>query len=132
MKLINSFKYAVAGFLHCVKHERNFRIHLIAAALVILLAVSFELAAFEVITLVFAIALVLICEMINTAIERAIDAINECGNVSGAESDKLDELRKIAKDIAAGAVFVSAIFAAIIGFIIFADRIYDLVWRLMA
>jgi len=115
MKFLRSFKYAIEGFLHCVKSERNFRAHLIATIVVISLAAMLELSAFEIVALAFAIALVLICEMINTAIERTIDAVKEC-----CENDTphLDGLRKTAKDVAAGAVFISAIFATIVGGVI--------------
>ena len=109
MKLINSFKFAIAGFLHCVKHERNFRIHLLAAVVIIALAVMFDLSRFEIVVLIFAIALVLITEMINTAIERVVDHLTTEHNESA----------KIAKDVAAGAVFVSAVFAAIVGAVVF-------------
>ena len=123
MKFLKSFKYAIEGFLHCVRRERNFRIHLLATALVITLAAIFELQTFEIIALIFAIALVLVCEMFNTAIERAIDAIKECSKEN--ETDKLDRLRKISKDVAAGAVFVSAIFAAVVGVVIFLPKILE-------
>ena len=122
MKLLNSFKYAIAGFWYCVKRERNFRIHIIAAIAVIAAAIWFELYAYEVIAIVFAIALVLICEMINTSIERTIDAVREC--CDGHDTKKLDGLRKVAKDVAAGAVLVSAVFAAVVGIIIFAGRLF--------
>ena len=114
MKLINSFKYAIAGFWYCVRHERNFRIHLIAAVAVIAAAVWFELYAYEIIAIVFAIALVLIAEMVNTAVERVVDNL----------TTKQNENAKIAKDVAAGAVLVSAVFAAAVGIIIFWGRVF--------
>jgi len=150
MKLLRSFKYAASGFLYCVKHERNFRIHLVAIAAIITLAIIFELAVWEIAALILAIALVLLAEMVNTAIERTVDAIKkldertndslnrQCpnghsGNFPPAGSaDSLDLLRKVSKDIAAGAVLVSAIFAAIIGIIIFGARIYEVIWGLLS
>ena len=113
MKLINSFKYAVAGFFYCIKHERNFRIHLISAVAVIGFAIFLELSAYEIIAIIFAIALVLICEMFNTSIERIVDNLTDAHN----------ENAKIAKDVAAGAVLISAIFAAVVGIVIFGGRL---------
>ena len=144
MKFLKSFKYAIEGFLHCVKRERNFRVHLVATVAVVALAVYFDLATYEILALAFAIALVLICEMINTAIERTIDAIRECekisektgskglnegsGNIPVAGSaDSIDLLRKNAKDVAAGAVFISSIFAVIVGVVIFLPHILEVI-----
>jgi len=146
MKFLKSFKYAIEGFLHCVKSERNFRVHLVATVVVILLAVYFDLSVYEILTLTIAIALVLICEMLNTAIERTIDAIRELderdnrpnghlGNfpvadlatdsLDGLQQNYIDQLRKIGKDVAAGAVFVSSIFAMIVGVVIFLPKILE-------
>jgi len=122
MKFIKSFKYAIAGFLHCIRRERNFRLHLIAAVLVIALAIYFNLSIYEFLMIITAIAIVLICEMINTAIERTIDAIRE---LDDRENPEIDKLRKIGKDVAAGAVFISSIFAVVIGIIIFLPHILE-------
>ena len=122
MKFIRSFKYAIEGFLHCVKYERNFRVHLIVTTFVIVLAAILELSIYEILTLSVTIALVLICEMINTAIERTIDAIRE---LDERENPDIDKLRKIGKDVAAGAVFISSIFAVIVGIVIFLPKILE-------
>ena len=124
-KFINSFKYAIKGFIHCIKNERNFRIHVIVAILVIGIALFLELSTYEYILILLAVALVLICEMINTAIERTIDAITECS--VDCETEKLDGLRKVAKDVAAGAVLISAWFAVCVGVIIFGERVFELI-----
>ena len=123
MKIIRSFKYAIQGFLHCVRRERNFRFHLLAIVALAILAVVFELESYEIFALIFATAFVLVTEMINTAIERTVDAIRECSREN--DTVKIDGLRKIAKDVAAGAVFVSAIFAAIVGVVVFLPRILE-------
>jgi len=117
VKLINSFKYAIAGFLHCVKRERNFRIHLVASVVAISLAAFFDLSRIEFAAIIGAIALVLVTEMINTAIERIVDNL----------TTERNENAKIAKDVAAGAVFVAAIFAAIVGLAVFAPRVLELI-----
>ena len=117
MKIINSFKYAITGFLHCVKRERNFRIHLVVSVVVIALAAFFNLSRIEFAAIIGAIALVLVTEMINTAIERIVDNL----------TTERNENAKIAKDVAAGAVFVSAIFAAIVGFVVFAPRVLEII-----
>ncbi len=96
--LANSFKYAFRGIWHCVVSERNFRIHLVAAAYVAALAVLLEVDAEHFALLFLAISSVLVMEMLNTAIETLVDLA----------SPHQHPLAKIAKDVAAGAVLVSA------------------------
>jgi len=97
-------------------------VHLIVTTFVIVLAAILELSIYEILTLSVTIALVLICEMINTAIERTIDAIRE---LDERENPDIDKLRKIGKDVAAGAVFISSIFAVIVGIVIFLPKILE-------
>jgi diacylglycerol kinase (ATP) len=111
-RLLDSFGFALNGLLYCLKTQRNMRIHGIAALLVFIVSLFSKLNRTDVIMLVFAISLVLICEMINTAIEKSIDLF----------TDKYHELAKIAKDVAAGAVFIAAANAVLIGYLVFFDR----------
>ena len=123
MKVIRSFKYAAQGFAHCVRRERNFRFHLFATTALIAFGIVFDIERYEVFALIFAVSFVLVSEMVNTAIERTVDALRE--HTQDDDTPKLDGLRKIAKDVAAGAVFVSAIFAAVVGLMIFLPRILE-------
>lgn len=93
----------------------NARIHVVAAAGVVAAGCFFGLSIIEWCAIVFAIALVWITEALNTAIEFAVDVA----------SPEVHPLAEKAKDIAAGAVLSSAIFASIIGALIFLPRICD-------
>lgn len=117
--LLYSFKYAFAGIAHCIKNERNMRIHLTVALYVTVFAFQYGFNTAQKCVLLFAVALVLASEMLNTAIEATIDLVTE----------KYSQKAKIAKDVAAGAVFVCALFATAIGVIMFWDisKIADLI-----
>ncbi|MEM1483653.1 diacylglycerol kinase family protein [Oscillospiraceae bacterium PP1C4] len=104
--LVNSFKYAFSGIRHCMRCERNFRIHVVAAAYVMLLAALLQLDRMRFAVLLLTIANVLVMEMLNTAIETLVDLA----------SPQQHPLAKIAKDVAAGAVLVSAATSVGVGF----------------
>lgn len=116
---IKSFKYAFNGIVLLFKGEMNARIHLIAAIGVIILAVIFEISFTEWALIVFAIGMVFVTETINTSIERIVDIISPEYNKKAGE----------AKDVAAGAVLLAAIFAVVIGAIVFLPKLL-LFWRL--
>lgn len=109
--LAKSFSCAIHGLIVCIVGERNMRIHIVVAAYVLVFSIFYKLLPLEYCILLFSISLVIICEMLNTAIESIVDKI----------SPGYTPLARIAKDIAAGAVFVSAMFAVIIGLILFLD-----------
>ena len=113
-KLINSFKYAIEGFISSFKTERNMKIHIMAMILVIIAGFIFKLTKIEWCIISIVIALVISAELINTAIETTVDI---------AMPD-INEKAKYAKDIAAGAVLFSAIISVIIGLIIFLPKIF--------
>ncbi len=108
-----SFRNAFIGIWTAITTQLNLRIHFIVASLVIFGAVYLRLKPADFLSLIFALALVLVTEMINTAIEFMSDAITLEHN----------ENIKMAKDVSAGAVLLSAIFAALIGLIIFVPKI---------
>ena len=72
--IIQSFNYAFEGVIYALRSERNMRIHFALATGVLVLAFVYGVSKVELIALLIVIALVLITEMINTAIEGAIDA----------------------------------------------------------
>ena len=76
MKLIQSFRYAFAGLWYCIRRERNFRIHLCAAALVLLTGYFAGFDGRDFATLLVTISLVLFAEIANTAIERTVDPVS--------------------------------------------------------
>jgi diacylglycerol kinase (ATP) len=111
--LIQSFNYAFEGVIWTLRSQRNMRIHFAVATVVLVLAFAYDVTKLELIALVLAISFVLIAEMVNTAIESAIDIATTSYN----------PLAKLAKDIAAGAVLVAAVTAGLIGYLVLADRL---------
>jgi len=111
-RLLDSFGFALNGLLYCLKTQRNMQIHTVAALLIIIISLFSRLSKIDVMMLIFAISLVLICEMINTAIEKSIDLF----------TDKYHPLAKISKDVAAGAVFLASFNAVVIGYLVFFNK----------
>lgn len=111
--LIESFNYAVSGIIYTLKTERNMRVHFIIAIIVIILSLFFDFTKLELLMLFISIALVLIAEMINTAIERAVDLITE----------EFHPLARLSKDIAAGGVLIAALNSLVVGYLLFFDRL---------
>lgn len=114
---LRGFEDALNGILYTLYSQRNFQIHVITAVSVICLGLFFKISTLEWYLLSFSIALVVITEIINTAIEITVDLITK----------KRKARAMLAKDIAAGAVLLSAIHAIIIGYIIFFDKIKMLI-----
>lgn len=110
---IRSFNYAVEGIIYSLSTQRHMRFHYVIAFVVILGSLFFELSRTEFAIVVFCVSLVVICEMINTSLESVVDLITQ----------EYSPLAKIAKDVSAGAVLVSAINAGVIGYLIFFDKI---------
>ena len=119
--LFNSFKCAFNGIKTVFFKERNFKIHTLAMILVIIFGFILKLSLFEWIICLICFALVMGLEMINTAIEKTVDLAEPNYN----------ETAKLAKDIAAGAVFIVAIFSAIIGIIIFAPKLLTFISNIL-
>ena len=107
--LPESFYYAIVGVVSVFKSERNMKLPFFAALAVIILAGLVKVRPFEWAVLVLTIFLVLVAETINTAIEKTIDLV----------TDNYHPLAEKAKNMAAGAVLLSAANAVIIGGLIF-------------
>ena len=105
ISFINAFK----GIWTAVYTQPNLRIHFVIGSLVLFFASYFQLSFDKVVDLILAIMIVMVVEMINTSIEFLSDAVTLEQN----------EHIKLAKDVSAGAVLVSAIYAIIIGIVIF-------------
>jgi diacylglycerol kinase (ATP) len=111
--LLDSFNNAINGVVYVLKNERNMKIHLIAAIGILIISLFFKLSRIEFLILLFSIALVIICELFNTAIEIIVDIIVHVYHPKA----------KAVKDIAAGAVLVSAFFSLIVAYFLFFERI---------
>jgi len=108
-KTINSFGFAIEGVLYAFKTQWNFRIHILASIIVLVLSILFQISKFEWIAILICISLVLFAELLNTAIESVVDLV----------SPEYNKLAKVAKDTAAASVLILAIMAFIIGLVIF-------------
>jgi diacylglycerol kinase (ATP) len=120
-RLIDSFNYAFEGIIHVLRTQRNLRIHFFAAAAVLVAALYLNVSKIELIALLLAIAFVLIAEMLNSAIEGAIDV----------STTSFDPNAKLAKDVAAGAVLIATINALAIAYLVFAGKTADKSTRLL-
>lgn len=112
--LLVSFAFALRGIAISIKSQRNFRADLLIGILVMILAFYFKLQSIEIALLVLTIGFMLFAELINTVVEFTVDAY--FGN-------KYSILAKMAKDISAGAVLISATTAVIVGLILFLPKI---------
>ncbi len=119
--LLHSFNFAFEGVIHVLRTQRNMRIHFAIAAAVLIAALATGVERLELIALLLAISFVLIAEMINTAIEGAIDV----------STTSFDPNAKLAKDIAAGAVLIATVNAVAIGYLVFSGQIGDRSSRLL-
>lgn len=113
-KLIKSFKYAFEGILTGIKEEQNMKIHITIMILVIIFGIMLKISTTEWIICITLFGLVISMELVNTAIENTVDLITKEKN----------QQAKIAKDVAAGAVLVSAIASTVVGLIIFIPKIF--------
>ena len=110
MGFLRSFVYAGRGIWFCIRHERNFRIHMAVAVYVLLFAPYFSLTRGEWAALLAIIGLVTAAEAVNTAVEQTINL--------AAPGRRMRA--RVAKDAAAGAVLLCAVAAAAAGVLLFA------------
>lgn len=115
-KLIDSFNYAIEGISYALKTQRNMKIHFLAAILVLVFCLFFNLSRIELIAILATITMVIVAEMINTAIEAVVDLL----------TDTYHPLAKVAKNVAAGAVLITAVNSLFVAYIIFFDKINPL------
>jgi diacylglycerol kinase (ATP) len=116
-KLIRSFGYAFNGLGYAVATQLNFRIHLVASLIAVFMGYSLHIETSEWQWVILCIALVLMAELFNTALEFLTDLV----------SPEYNKLAGYVKDISAGAVVVAAVFALITGAIIFLPKLLLLI-----
>jgi diacylglycerol kinase len=119
-RLIQSFRNAFRGVATVFRTEKNMRIHLTVTVLVIVFGWILCISITEWLLCLLCFGLVFTAEMVNTAIENIVDLV----------SPRQNKLAGKAKDIAAGAVLVSAIISACIGLIIFIPKLWTLILSL--
>ncbi|SHI37481.1 diacylglycerol kinase (ATP) [Clostridium cavendishii DSM 21758] len=120
-KLIDSFNYAINGIIHSVRTQRNMRIHFAIALCVLTACFIYDISKIEFMILAVTITMVIAAELINTAIESAIDLT----------TNYYHPLAKIAKNAAAGGVLVTAINAILVGYIIFWDKLSNITYTVI-
>jgi undecaprenol kinase len=118
-KVLRSFTYAAQGIIDMVS-ERNMRVHIAAAVLIVFSAIFFRVTLTEWFIILILISLVFALEMINTAVEDLANIVRDELKLDYAATRK-------ARDVAAGAVFVVAIIAALVGITIFLPYILTFV-----
>ncbi len=112
---IRSANFAIEGILHGTKTQRHLRYHLFSASAVLILSYVLGVSRNDFLVLSLAVIVVLLAELFNTAIEAVVDML----------SPERSQKAKIAKDVAAGAVLITAFGAAVIGYIVLLPYIRD-------
>ncbi|MGQ3481826.1 diacylglycerol kinase family protein [Paenibacillus sp. TY11] len=115
-----TFRYAAEGVIYALRTQVNMRIHVVVALLVIVAGLTLRISRLDWLFVCVAIAIVIVAELINTAVEAAVDLI----------SPAIHPLAKAAKDTAAGAVLLAAVFAVIIGIFVFYRPLLTLISQL--
>lgn len=110
-----SFTWAFEGIVYVLRTQRNMQIHVAAAVVALVMGLLLDFSRLELAALMGAISLVLVAEMMNTAVEAAIDAV----------VTSYHPLVKIAKDVAAGAVLVATVNALAIAYFVFYDKLTE-------
>jgi diacylglycerol kinase (ATP) len=112
-KWVDSANNAIEGILFAAKSERHFRYHLCAAAFILFLSYILGVPRIEFLIIAVVVIMVILAEMVNTAIEFLVDMV----------SPEYSEKARIAKDVAAGGVLITAFGAAVTGFFILFPRL---------
>lgn len=112
-RLIRSFGFAFKGIQYATASQLNFRIHLVASIVAIGLGFALQISVGEWQWIMLSITLVLVTELLNTAIETLTDLVSPTYNIKAGH----------VKDVSAGAVVVAAVFAFITGLIIFIPKL---------
>jgi diacylglycerol kinase (ATP) len=112
-KFIDSINHSLSGIIHAFKTEKNMKIHFAISFVVILLSILTHVTRFELIAIIISITLVVLAELFNTAVEAIVDLI----------TDQYHELARIAKNVAAGAVTITALNAVVVGYLVFYRKI---------
>lgn len=121
---VKSANHAIEGIIYAVKTQRHMRWHLFAALVALILGLFLNIHRVEFILLCMAIVLVLVAEMLNTAIEKTIDLISE----------EFHPNAKNAKDIAAGVVLIASLGALMLAYLIlypaFREALHGGIWKM--
>lgn len=117
---LRSFVYAGRGLWHALRTQRNMRVHVAAALLAVALGIALRISAVEFAVVFLTIAGVLVAEMFNTVTEALADLATQ----------EYHPLARVAKDVAAGAVLLSAILAVVIALFVYLPHLWPLLLHL--
>ncbi len=118
-KFIAGFGFAFSGLWYALRTQRNARVHVVIATLAVVLGLFLRISAIEYAMIFVAITGVFIAEMFNTVFELCVDLA----------SPTYHPLAKSAKDVAAGAVLLSAMLSIVIGVCVFGPHLWVLIFR---
>lgn len=116
-KFIRGFGYAINGIWHAAVTQLNFRVHLVCALVAVYAGYALRISGDEWLWIIFCIGMVLVAELFNTAIEFLTDLVSPGYNKRAG----------LVKDMAAGAVLITAIAALTIGLVIFIPKLLTLI-----
>jgi diacylglycerol kinase (ATP) len=115
-RFIDSVNCAIEGIIHTARTEKHMRRHFLAALVIFPLVLVLRVTDTEFILIALSVCFVLFAELINTAIEAVVDLV----------SPEYHPLAKTAKDVAAGAVLMSATGAAVMGYLVLSKYIFPI------
>lgn len=110
--MVDSINNAISGIIYAIKFEKNMKIHVVAAVIVLIMSLFFDISRIEFLIVCATVCLVLICELINTAVEILVDII----------VDVYHPKAKIVKDVSAGAVLMASFLSLVVAYFIFLDK----------
>jgi diacylglycerol kinase len=117
--VLRSLKNACIGLQYCFKTQRNMAIHALVGIVVVAAGIILRVSLSGMLFLLTAIASVLVAEAFNTALEKTIDLYTV----------KRNHIAQTAKDVAAGAVLLTSVYAVITGLIVLGPPLWLLIWR---
>lgn len=120
-KFLESLRYALEGIAYCIKTQRNMKIHFVFAMIALIAGIILQISKLEYIIIIMVITMVFVCEIFNTAIEKAVDTTTQ----------EYHPIAKIAKDVAASAVLVAALNAVIVGCLIFGRYLWGIALKIL-
>ncbi len=116
-KVMRSLKYACYGLQYCFKTQRNMVIHALIGVIVLVFGIYLQASLYGMLFLLMAIMAVLVAEAFNTALEKTIDLYTK----------ERSGLAQIAKDVAAGAVLLTAFFAVLVGLVVLGPPLWQII-----
>ncbi|EGC83163.1 diacylglycerol kinase [Anaerococcus hydrogenalis] len=113
-KFVKGFDYAFEGLVFAINNEKNMKFHVLTSILVLFISLFLNVSRVEMMFLVFSIAFVISCELLNTSLEQAVNLAGE---------GKKSKEAKASKDLSAAATFVSALNTIFVAYLVFFDKV---------